>query len=122
MARMEAVIFVLQQMEEFDEQIVSPRLLAEERLNLFQGWRIDLTALRLIAPAPPARTWMDTPYGGLRFLTHGLPLAALLAKGKLGPPPVETQPSGTQDFVGIFLPTNRGQAKHLFWKRLPASL
>jgi hypothetical protein len=54
MARVKAVIFVLQQMEEFDQEIAAPRLLAEQRLNLFQRRRIDLPTLRLIAATPSA--------------------------------------------------------------------
>jgi hypothetical protein len=108
---MKAVIFVLQQMEEFDQQIAPPRLLAEQRLNFGDGLLIDLPAFRPVATAPPAGAGVDTPRGGLRFLAHDLPLAARLAIGKLGPRLVETQPSGAQDFVGIGPPINRGQAR-----------
>jgi len=54
MTRVEAVIFVLQQMEELDQQIAPPRLLAKQRSNLRQRWLIDLPALRLVAATPPA--------------------------------------------------------------------
>ncbi len=60
-ARMQAAEMVLQQMQVLDQQVAPPLAVAEQRLHFVQRRRIDLPALRVIRPAPPARAGMDAP-------------------------------------------------------------
>jgi hypothetical protein len=69
-ARVQAVILVLKEMEELDQQIALPRPLAEESLNLRQGLWLDLPAARLVTPAPPSRAGMDLARRLLSRLGH----------------------------------------------------
>jgi len=59
MAREEAAIAVLQQVQVLDQQVATPLAVAEQRLHLGQGGGIDLPALRRVAAAPPAGAGMD---------------------------------------------------------------
>ena len=59
MARVQAAVMVLQQVQVLDQQVAPPLAVAEQRLHLGQRRGIDLPALRLVAPAPPARAGMD---------------------------------------------------------------
>ncbi len=55
MARMQAAEMILQQVQVLDQQIAPPLAVAEQCLDLVQGRRVDLPALRVIEPTPPAR-------------------------------------------------------------------
>ena len=59
MARMEAAVMILQQMQMLDQQVAPPLALPEQRLDLVQSCGVDLPAFRMIEPAPPARARMD---------------------------------------------------------------
>jgi len=60
MPRMQAAVMILQQVKEFDQQVAPPLGIAEQRLHLDQGLRIDLAALWLFPPAPPSGAGMNT--------------------------------------------------------------
>ena len=51
---------VLQQMQMLDQQIALARAVAEQRLHLGERVRLDLPALRHVAPAAPAGARMNT--------------------------------------------------------------
>src|SRR5712691_5558428 len=55
MPRIEAPEMVLQQMQVLDQQIAPPFAVAQQRLHLGEGRRIDLPPLRVIRPAPAPR-------------------------------------------------------------------
>jgi hypothetical protein len=55
------VVFVLEEMKKLDQQIATPRLLAEQGADLIERLLIDLPPLRLLPATPPAGAWMDTP-------------------------------------------------------------
>ena len=59
MPRMEAVIFVLQQMQMLDEEIALPRPLAQQRLHFGERLGLDLPPLRQIPPAAPPGAGTD---------------------------------------------------------------
>ena len=59
MARMEAAVMVLQQVQMLDQQVAPPLALPEQRLHLGQRRRIDLPPLRMVEPAPPPRAGVD---------------------------------------------------------------
>ena len=58
-ARVQAAVMVLQQMQVLDQQVPSAFPVAEQRLHLGQRLGLDLAALRLVAPAPPSGAGMD---------------------------------------------------------------
>src|SRR5712691_13208326 len=60
-ARMQAAEMVLQQMQVLDQQIAPALAINEQRLHLGERGGIDLSPLRMIGPAPAARTGMDAP-------------------------------------------------------------
>ncbi len=59
MARIEAAVMVLQQVQMLDQQVAPPRALPEQGLHLGQGRRIDLPPLRMVEPAPAPRAGVD---------------------------------------------------------------
>ena len=59
MARVQAAVLVLQQVQMLDQKIGSARPVAEERANLLQGLRIDLPPLRRLARAAPPGARVD---------------------------------------------------------------
>jgi hypothetical protein len=61
MARMEATVFILQEMEMLDQEIALAWLLAQKRLHLGKRSRLDLPPLRHIAAATSARARTETP-------------------------------------------------------------
>src|SRR5215469_12369937 len=61
MPRMQATKMVLQQMHMLDQQVAAPLSVAKQRMHLGQGARVDLPALWVIRPAPPARSGVDAP-------------------------------------------------------------
>jgi hypothetical protein len=58
-ARVQAAVTVLQQVQEFDQQVAAPFPVTEQRLHLLQSLRLDLPALGMIESAPPARARVD---------------------------------------------------------------
>ncbi len=67
------VIFVLDQVQIFDQQIAPPRPVAEQLLDLVRGGGIDLTALGrgLGAPAPLARMFEVSDFVNVVVAAHG---------------------------------------------------
>ena len=64
------VIFVLDQMQMFDQEIAPPRPVAEQELNFVRGRRIDLAALGRGLGALPARSRMLECADGLNVVIH----------------------------------------------------
>ena len=59
MPRVQAAVFVLQQMQMLDQQVAAPLAIAEQVLYLGERGRIDLPALRRRRAAPPPGAGMD---------------------------------------------------------------
>ena len=82
-ARVEAVIFVLQQVQEFDQQIAAPRLAAEQRLHVGQGRDFNLTPARRIATAAATFARMNATLRLFGHVRHGgHPIASCSARIK----------------------------------------
>ena len=64
------VIFVLDQMQMFDQEIAPPRPVAEQKFNFVRGRRIDLAPLGRGLGAPPARSRMLECAHGLNVVIH----------------------------------------------------
>ncbi len=59
MTRMQAAEMVLQQVQVLDQEVAPPLELSEQHLHLGESGGVDLPSLRLIRPAPAARTGMN---------------------------------------------------------------
>jgi hypothetical protein len=73
---MQAPEMVLQQVQVFDEQVAPALAFAKQFLHLTESDGIDLTPLRMIRPAPPARPRMDAPvvsYGCAHAIAAAIP-------------------------------------------------
>jgi hypothetical protein len=59
MPRMQAPEMVLQQVQVLDQQVAPALAFAEHSLHLAERSGIDLPPLRVVRPAPPARTGVE---------------------------------------------------------------
>ena len=83
MAGMQAAEMVLQQMQMLDQQVAATLALAEQRLHLGRGCRIDLPALRVVGPRRrPDPGWMRRSCLGRLHLRASNPLSALSGRGR----------------------------------------
>src|SRR5579864_1378533 len=72
MARMQAPVLILQQVQVLDQQVAAALAIAEQRPHLVQRLRLDLPAFRMVEAASPARAGMDAAIVVAR-LGHLLP-------------------------------------------------
>src|ERR1700712_5576013 len=77
MARMQAAIGVLNQVQVLDQEVRGARAIAQERLDLGERRRLDLGALGPVAGLAPPRGRMERPAGRLAFHPARNPAAIL---------------------------------------------